>query len=56
MRTVFVYELVLKKGVSQFFEIHLQLAGIRVVKTCLKEEIMKVENIGLKDYFESPNP
>jgi hypothetical protein len=56
MRTVFVYKLVIKKNLSQFLEIHLQLAGIRVTKTCLKQEIMKTEKIGLKDSFESPNP
>jgi hypothetical protein len=56
MRMVFVYNLVLKKNLSRFLEIHLQLAGIRVAKTCLKQEIMKTENIGLKDSFESPNP
>jgi hypothetical protein len=56
MRMVFVYKLVLKKNLSRFLEIHLQLAGIRVAKTCLKQEIMKTEKIGLKDSFESPNP
>jgi hypothetical protein len=56
MRTKFVYNLVLKKNLSRFLEIHLQLAGIRVAKTCLKQEIMKTEKIGLKDSFEYPNP
>jgi hypothetical protein len=30
-------------NLSRFLEIHLQLAGIRVAKTCLKHEIMKTE-------------
>jgi hypothetical protein len=56
MRTIFVYNLIIKKNLSQFLEIDLQLAVIRVAKTCLKQEIMKTEKIGLKDSFESPNP
>jgi hypothetical protein len=43
MRMVFVGKLVLKKNLSRFLEIHLQLAGIRVAKTCLGQEIMKTE-------------
>ena len=56
MRTFFVYNLILKKNFSRFLEIHFHLAGIRVAKTCLKQEIMKTENIGLKYSLEYPNP
>jgi hypothetical protein len=56
MRMVFVYNLVINKNLSRFPEIHLQQAGIRVSKTCLKQEIMKTKRKGLKDSFESPNP
>jgi hypothetical protein len=48
MRVVFVDNIVLKKNLSHFIEIHLQLAGIRVTKTCLKHEIMKTEKQGSK--------
>jgi hypothetical protein len=56
MRTVFLYKFILNKNLSQFLEIHLHLAGICVAKTCLKQEIMKNEKIGLKYSFEYPNP
>jgi hypothetical protein len=52
---VFVDKLVLKKNLSQFLEIHLQLAGIRVTKTCLEQEIMKLKNRAPR-FLESPNP
>jgi hypothetical protein len=43
MREVFVGNIVIKKKISWFHEIHLHLAGICVAKTCLKQEIMKAE-------------
>jgi hypothetical protein len=36
----------IRKNLSRFLEIHLQLAGIRVAKTCLGQEIMKIEKYG----------
>jgi hypothetical protein len=44
---VFVDKLVLKKNLSRFLEIHLQLAGICVTKTCLEHEII-TEKYGSK--------
>jgi hypothetical protein len=55
LREVFVFDLVINKNLSQFLEIHLHLAEIRVTKTCLGQEIMKTEKLGLKDSFEYPN-
>jgi hypothetical protein len=43
MRTVFVGKISLNKKISQFLESHLHMAGIRVAKTCLGQEIMKDE-------------
>jgi hypothetical protein len=56
MRMGFVGKIIINKNLSFFLEIHLHLAGIRVAKICLKQEIMKTKKIGLKDSFESPNP
>jgi hypothetical protein len=43
LREVFVGKLVIKENLSRFFEISLHLAGIRVAKTCLRQEIMITE-------------
>jgi hypothetical protein len=55
MRTFFGDNIVLKKNLFWFLEIHLHLVGIRVTNTCLKQEIMKTKKMGLKYSFESPN-
>jgi hypothetical protein len=43
MRTVFVDNIIMKKNLSRFLQIHPQLAGTRAAKTCLEQEIMKTE-------------
>jgi hypothetical protein len=43
MREGFVFNLIIKKNLSRILEIHLHMAVIRVVKTCLGQEIMKTE-------------
>ena len=42
----FVFKIVMKINLSRFLEIHLQLAKIRVAKTCLGQEITKIEKYG----------
>ena len=51
---VFVFKIVIKKNLSRFLEINLQLAVIHVAKTCLKQEIMKAEKQGSKIRLDLP--
>jgi hypothetical protein len=46
MRDFFVFNIFIRKNLSRFLEIHLQLAKIRVAKTCLGQEITKIEKYG----------
>jgi hypothetical protein len=55
MEEAFVYWFVLRKNLSQLFEIHFQLPGICISKTCVKQGNSEIRKLGLRDEFESPN-
>jgi hypothetical protein len=55
LEEAFVYWFVLRKNLSQFFEIHFHFPGIGFSKTCVKQGNSEIRKLGLRDEFDSPN-
>jgi hypothetical protein len=54
-KRLFVDWFVVRKKLSHLFEIHFQLPGICISKTCVKQGNSEIRKLGLRDEFESPN-
>jgi hypothetical protein len=55
MEEAFVDWFVLRKNLSQFFEIRFHFPRIYFSKTCVKQGNSEIRKLGLKDEFDSPN-
>jgi hypothetical protein len=55
MKEVSVYWFVVRKNLSQFFEIRFHFPGICISKTCVKQGNSEIRKLGLRDEFDSPN-
>jgi hypothetical protein len=55
LEEAFVYWFVLRKNLSQFFEIHFHFPEICISKTCVKQGNSEIRKLGLRDEFDSPN-
>jgi hypothetical protein len=55
LEEAFVDWFVVRKNLSQFFEIRFHLPGICISKTCVKQGNSEIRKLGLRDEFDSPN-
>jgi hypothetical protein len=55
MEEAFVYWFVVRKNLSQLFDIRFHFPGICISKTCVKQGNSEIRKLGLRDGFDSPN-
>jgi hypothetical protein len=55
MEEYFLYWFVVRKNLSQFFDICFHLSRISISKTCVKQGNSDIRKLGLRDEFDSPN-